>query len=159
MTDMQLLLKNLLFTLIVPGTVAVYIPLFIARRVSALWRVDVASIVGLILVALGAGLYLWCLREFATTGRGTPAPIDAPTRLVMRGPYQYVRNPMYVAVLMTVVGWSVAFLFPLLLVYAAVVAGVFHLFVVFYEEPVLRQQFGRDYDEYVNQVNRWVPWV
>lgn len=157
--DRQLLLKNLVFTLIVPGTVAVYIPLLIVRRVSALWRIDVASVVGLILVAVGAGLYLWCLREFAATGRGTPAPIDAPTRLVMRGPYQYVRNPMYVAVLVTIVGWSVAFLLPLLLVYAAAVAGVFHLFVIFYEEPALRQQFGEDYEEYVILVNRWTPWV
>lgn len=155
---MQLLLKNLIFTLLIPGSVAVYLPLLIVRRTAALWRIDIASVVGVLLVMLGAGLYLWCLREFTITGRGTPAPIDAPTRLVMGGPYQYVRNPMYVALLVMVVGWSVAFLVPLLLVYAAMIAAAFHLFVIFYEEPTLRGQFGEDYEQYTNLVNRWVPW-
>lgn len=156
---MQLLLKNLLFTLVVPGTAAVYLPLLIARRVSAIWRLDVASALGLVLIALGAAGYLWCLWEFARTGLGTPAPIDAPKRLVVRGPYQYVRNPMYIAVVLTIIGWSLVFLLPVLLVYAAGLAVVFHLFVVYYEEPALRRQFEEAYQQYLNLVNRWVPWA
>lgn len=159
MFHMQILLKNLVFTLVVPGTAAVYIPLLIARRVSAFFRLDIASALGLVLIALGAAGYLWCLWEFATTGRGTPAPIDAPTRLVRRGPYQYVRNPMYIAVLVTIIGWSLVFLLPFLFLYAAAVATAFHLFVVFYEEPALYRQFGEAYEQYVNLVNRWVPWA
>jgi len=155
----MLLLKNLLFTLVVPGTVAVYLPVFIARRASALFRLDIASTLGLILIAAGVAGYLWCLWAFTTVGLGTPAPVDAPKRLVAQGPYRYVRNPMYVAVVMTIVGWSLVFLLPFLLLYAAAVAAALHLLVVFYEEPVLLRRFGDSYEEYCNLVNRWVPWA
>lgn len=156
---MELLLKNLLFTLIVPGTAAVYVPLIVARRASALFRLDIASALGLVLIALGVAGYLWCLWAFATMGLGTPAPVDAPKRLVVRGPYQYVRNPMYIAVVLTIIGWSLVFLLPVLLLYAAALAAAFHLFVVRYEERALRQQFGESYEQYLNLVNRWVPWA
>ena len=140
MSGNRLLLKNLLITIIVPGTVAVYIPLLFARRGSLAWWpiTGPGQSAGLVLVALGAAGFLWCVWEFAVTGRGTPAPFDAPRRLVIRGPYRYVRNPMYVSVLLTIVAWSLIFRAPILLLYAAAWATIFHLFVVFYEEPTLR---------------------
>ena len=150
----MLLLKNLLFTVLVPGTVAVYVPLLLASGRS------VASgpllIVGVAVLLLGAAIYAWCLWDFAVTGRGTPAPIDAPKKLVVRGLYRYSRNPMYVGVLTVIVGWALLYRSPVLALYALVVATAFHLVVVFYEERQLAAEFGGQYDEYRATVSRWL---
>jgi protein-S-isoprenylcysteine O-methyltransferase Ste14 len=106
---------------------------------------------------LGAVLYLWCAYEFTFLGKGTPAPIDAPIFLVKAGPYRWVRNPMYLAVLSMVIGQAVLFRSFLLVGYALLVWGVVHLFVVFVEEPSLRHQFGESYESYQLTVPRWLP--
>ena len=152
---MVLLLKNLLFTFIIPGTVGVYIPLFIARhRSPATGAVGAAA-----LVSLGAGgaIYAWCVWDFATFGRGTPVPLDAPKRLVVRGLYRYVRNPMYLGVLTVILGWVVLFQTRGLAIYMLVLPLYFHLMVVCYEEPHLRRLFGKEYGDYCDQVGRWLP--
>jgi len=95
--------------------------------------------------------------QFATMGRGTPAIIDAPKRLVVRGPYRYVRNPMYLGVLLVVLGWAAFFEAPWLLRYAAAGALLFHVFVLLVEEPVLHRKFGAEYDSYRRAVRRWWP--
>lgn len=152
---MTLFLKNLLFTVLVPGTVAVYLPLRISvGRPSA---TGATALLAQVVFAAGAAFYLWCLWDFATFGRGTPAPIDAPRRLVVRGLYRYVRNPMYLGVLTMILGWALCFPARDLAVYGLVVAAGFHLFVVLYEEPALRRRFGLEYDEYRDRVGRWLP--
>ena len=152
---MTLLLKNLLFTVLVPGTVAVYLPLVI---VGSRPRADgLALAAGAALLAAGAAIYAWCVWDFATFGRGTPAPIDAPTRLVVRGLYRCTRNPMYVGVLTTILGWAALCRAPALLVYAMVVATCFQLIIVLYEEPHLTRVFGSEYDAYRARVGRWLP--
>ncbi|MBI3061806.1 MAG: isoprenylcysteine carboxylmethyltransferase family protein [Deltaproteobacteria bacterium] len=152
---MVLLLKNLLFTLVVPGTVGVYVPLLLARdRPPASGLV---FLLALALLAMGGAMYAWCVWDFATFGRGTPAAIDAPKRLVVRGLYQYTRNPMYVGVLTLLIGWTVMFQATTLLIYTFCVGIAFHLFVVFYEERRLRQQFGAEYHDYCGYVGRWLP--
>jgi len=150
-----LLLKNLLFTIVIPGTVAVYVPLWIANTHQP--RTGVTGAVAIALLTLGALIYAWCIWDFATFGRGTPAPIDAPKKLVVRGLYHYTRNPMYVGVLTVIVGWAVLFQTKSLAIYALIVALCFHLFVLFYEEPRLRHQFGKDYENYRVRVGRWLP--
>ena len=156
---MSLFLKNLLFTVVVPGTVAFYIPLLIAggRRPAASaewgWR-EWAAMAPLL---FGGAVYLRCVRDFATVGRGTPAPVDAPKRLVVAGLYRYVRNPMYVGVLSVVGGWAMFFRSWRILLYAAGLALAFHLFVVFYEEPRLARQYGASYEWYRRAVRRWAP--
>ncbi len=150
-----LFLKNLTFTLLVPGTVAGYLPWSFVRNV-ALTDSPWIFLAGIFFVA-GMSVYLWCVYDFAVTGRGTPAPIDEPKFLVIRGLYQYVRNPMYVGVLMVLVGWSVLYRTQNLLIYSLVVATVFHLFVVIYEEPHLRRVFGDAYTAYQSKVGRWIP--
>jgi protein-S-isoprenylcysteine O-methyltransferase Ste14 len=152
---MALLLKNLLFTLIVPGTVAVYMPLWIAGGRSS--ASDGVLACAYLLLGLGGCIYAWCVWDFATFGRGTPAPIDAPRKLVVRGLYRYTRNPMYLGVLTVVVGWSVFFEAGILLVYALVVFSCFQLFILLYEEPHLRREFGHEYEAYRGRVRRWVP--
>lgn len=152
---MLLFLRNLAFTLIVPGTVAIYVPLYVARHEQI--GTGPALIAGSLLIALGAAIYLACQWDFAFFGRGTPAPIDEPQRFVSRGLYRYVRNPMYLGVLTTILGWATLFRTTALLWYALGVATAFHLFVMLYEEPHLKRVFGREYEEYCARVNRWLP--
>ncbi|MGH8249801.1 MAG: methyltransferase family protein [Steroidobacteraceae bacterium] len=152
---MLLFLRNLAFTLIVPGTVAVYVPLYVARDLAI--GPFGARIAGALLIALGAAVYFSCQWDFAKFGRGTPAPIDAPRRFVSRGLYHYVRNPMYLGVLAVILGWAALFRTTALLWYALGVAIAFNLFVLIYEEPHLRRVFGKDYEEYCSRVNRWLP--
>jgi len=152
---MVLFFENLLFTLLVPGTVAVYVPLWIARDRPT--PAGLPFVLGSAVLTAGAVLYGWCVFGFAVRGRGTPAPVDAPKSLVVWGPYQFCRNPMYVGVLTVILVWSVIFESGVLMLYALVVAMSFHLVVVMYEEPCLRRRFGTDYDDYCRRVGRWLP--
>jgi protein-S-isoprenylcysteine O-methyltransferase Ste14 len=150
-----LFLKNFVFTLVVPGTVAGYLPWLIAGD-HAIGSVA-AVVTALVLFLPGGAIYLWCLWDFAAFGRGTPAPIDAPKRLVVRGLYRYTRNPMYVGVLTVISGWAILFQAPSLVLYALAVGTGFHLFVVLYEEPHLRKVFGAEYEDYCSRAGRWLP--
>ena len=155
--DSILLLKNVLFTLFVPGTVAVYIPYCITEQ--QVFSSGPMLLVAVALFAVGAAIYLWCVWDFAAFGRGAPAPIDAPRHLVVRGPYRYTRNPMYVGVLTIIVGWAALFQSASVLVYAICVAACFHFFVVRCGERHLAHQFGAEYAEYCANVNRLLPRV
>lgn len=152
---MTLLLKNLLFMLVVPGTAAVYLPLYIARDQPAAsgW----VFVVALVLLAAGGAMYAWCVWDFATFGRGTPAPIDPPRKLVVRGLYRYTRNPMYLSVMTVILGWAVLYRTEVLALYAFGLGVGFHLFILYYEEPHLRGVFGKEYEDYCAAVGRWVP--
>ena len=151
----MLALKNLLFTAIVPGTVAVYVPLRLAQGAAAASGGLLA--LAIVLFFVGAALYAWCVWDFATFGRGTPLPVDAPTRLVVRGLYRYTRNPMYLGVLTVILSWATLYRSTALAVYAVVVGLCFHLFIILYEERHLRRVFGRDYAAYCTKVPRWIP--
>jgi protein-S-isoprenylcysteine O-methyltransferase Ste14 len=152
---MALLLKNLLFTVVVPGTVAVYVPLLLARDRSP--GSGVAFGIAVAFFLLGGGIYGWCVWDFARFGRGTPAPMDAPKRLVIHGLYRYTRNPMYVGVLTVILGWAILLQAPALLLYALIVGSCFHLFIVLYEERHLTAEFGEAYTDYCAKVGRWLP--
>jgi protein-S-isoprenylcysteine O-methyltransferase Ste14 len=153
------LFKTLVFTIFVPGTVAGYIPWRLAHGADAaaalpaeLWRY-----MGLVPLLFGMALYLWCAWDFVVTGLGTPAPIDAPRVLVVKGPYRFVRNPMYVAVSNVIAGQALLFASVRILWYLVAFWTAAHLFVVLYEEPTLHRQFGPPYDEYRRRVSRWLP--
>lgn len=155
---MILFLKNLVFTLVVPGTVAVFLPYAIVTRSGALSDVHpVRALLAAPFFVCGAAIYFWCLWNFAVVGRGTPAPIDPPKQLVVRGPYRYVRNPMYVGVLLVIAGWAVLAQSAAMLGYGAAIAVILHLFVVLAEERILRRQFGDAYETYCGAVRRWLP--
>lgn len=152
---MALLLKDLLFTVLLPGTAAVYVPLRIAhgRPPASVWAVALA----LPAFAVGGAIYAWCVCDFASFGRGTPSPLDASKRLVVRGLFRHTRNPMYVGVLTVILGWALLFQTGILAGYALVVGIGFHLVVVLYEERHLHHAFGDDYDAYCSRVGRWLP--
>jgi protein-S-isoprenylcysteine O-methyltransferase Ste14 len=110
---------------------------------------------------LGFAVALRCVWDFGWTGRGTPAPMIPPQRLVAVGFYRHVRNPMYLGFAS---GWISLWVVlghadPIVIAAVVAVAVGVHLFVVFYEEPTLRHKFGTDYDEYCRSVNRWWPRV
>jgi protein-S-isoprenylcysteine O-methyltransferase Ste14 len=107
---------------------------------------------------IGTAIYFWCAWDFTFAGRGTPAPIDPPKELVVRGLYRYVRNPMYVGILSILLGEALLFASWRLFEYTAVVFIFFFLFVTLYEEPILRQKFGESYRRYCESVPRWIPW-
>jgi protein-S-isoprenylcysteine O-methyltransferase Ste14 len=151
----SLFLRNLAFTLVVPGAGAVLAPWWILSR----WGHTRAPSewYAIAVIALGSALYLWCLWVFAVVGRGTPGPWDAPRRFVAVGPYRWVRNPIYLAALLVVLGEAWLFVSLPLLVYAAAMGMGCHLFVIGYEERTLRRRFGDTYTEYLHTVSRWVP--
>ena len=147
--------RNLLFTIVVPGAGGGYVPWLILTRhgaspAPAAWYAAPVIVVGL-------ALYLWCVRVFATVGRGTPGYWDAPRHFVAAGPYRWVRNPIYIAALLIVSGEAWLFSSLALLLYACCLAGAFHLLVTGYEEPRLSARFGGQYRAYRRTVSRWVP--
>jgi protein-S-isoprenylcysteine O-methyltransferase Ste14 len=153
---MWLFAKNLLFTVLVPGTVAVLVPCRLLPRDAELSLRGLRPF-GLVLILGGAVAYFWCLWHFAGTGRGTPAPIDPPKALVAKGLYRIVRNPMYVGVLAVIFGEAILFDSRRLFWYGFWVALGFHVMVVAFEEPALRSAFGPAYEEYRRAVPRWIP--
>lgn len=114
---------------------------------------------GWIVVAVGLAIGLPCVWEFAWRGFGTPAPFDPPRRLVVTGPYRFVRNPMYVGFGLVLLGEAIVFpnsakvLLPLIVI----LWGAVSLFIIGYEEPTLRRMFGAEYEAYCRQVRRWIP--
>lgn len=150
------ILNTILFTIFVPGTVAGYIPYRLADRFADRARGPLEWLAVLV-IALGALIYFRCAWEFAVRGLGTPAPI-APTKfLVTTALHRYIRNPMYVGVAMVIVGEAVLFRSLHVLLYAAFMLTAAHTFVVLYEEPTLKRQFGESYEQYRRTVPRWIP--
>jgi protein-S-isoprenylcysteine O-methyltransferase Ste14 len=149
-------LRSLLFLIVAPGMVAGYIPLGLLRSGPQI-ETGVFAWLALPLWLIGAAILLWSFWNFLAQGRGTPAPIDPPKELVAMGFYRYVRNPMYVGVFLVNVGHFLWFGFWGLLIYALIVALAFHAFVIFYEEPTLRRNFGAAYEDYCKRVPRWIP--
>lgn len=115
------------------------------------------QITGMVVGGLGIALTLSCVVSFIRMGRGTPAPFDAPRQLVIRGPYRIVRNPMYIGAATILAGVAIFYESPAIVIYAVAFLLLFHLLVVFYEEPVLRRKFGPDYIAYCHRVGRWWP--
>jgi protein-S-isoprenylcysteine O-methyltransferase Ste14 len=147
--------KTLIFTVIFPGTVAVYVPYRL--RGPGPHPVTALGLLGLPPMAIGVAVYLWCAWDFATFGRGTPLPLDAPKQLVARGLYRHVRNPMYVGVLLVIFGQALWFRSVATLWYGLAIELAFHLFVLLYEEPTLKHKFGASYERYLQTVPRWAP--
>ncbi len=147
--------KTLIFTILVPGTVTVAIPHYLLAPGPRLH--SPLRVIGALPFALGGLLYLWCAWDFASAGKGTPAPIDPPKLLVAKGPYRIVRNPMYIGVLLVLLGESIVFVSLSIFAYALMAWFFFHLFAVFYEEPALMRKFGASYEEYRKTVPCWIP--
>ena len=150
--------KASLFTLLVPGSVVVVLPYLLLADASldALDFLGMA-LLGLLPLVLGAALYLRCAYDFAWSGRGTPFPIDPPSRLVTGGPYRYSRNPMYVGVLAILAGEALLYSDLRLFLLLLAMTVLFNIFILGYEERTLGRQFGEAYADYCAAVPRWIP--
>lgn len=152
---------SLLFLLIAPGSIAVWVPWMLSRwqMHPPLLNLSLFRLLGVTLIILGLPLLLDSFARFALEGLGTPAPIAPPTRLVVSGFYRYVRNPMYVGVVFLILGQALFLGSTPLLSYCAFIWAAFHIFVLIYEEPSLRQTFGQQYETFCTNVPRWIPRV
>ncbi len=154
----MVLLKTIIFTFLVPGSVTILVPYWLlSSRSVPPWEPGLFRYVGVLPIAIGAAVYCWCAWDFTFAGRGTPAPIDPPRELVVRGLYRYVRNPMYVGILLILLGEAFLFASQKLFAYVAVMFIVYLLVVILYEEPTLKHKFGESYRRYCRNVPRWIP--
>lgn len=151
--------RALVYASLFIGLFLVFIPGRMLARVGITPTdvIGLPEIVGLVGVALGGTLAIACIVTFAVIGKGTPAPFDPPRRLVIAGPYRWVRNPMYIGAGIALLGAALFYQSTALALYALGFLVITHLFVTLYEEPHLRRIFGPSYDEYRRTVHRWIP--
>jgi protein-S-isoprenylcysteine O-methyltransferase Ste14 len=158
---MFVLFRTIAYSALFIGFLLVYLPARLLFWSGIVRPATIATpqIAGMVVSAAGAAIALCCILTFAFIGRGTPAPFDPPRRLVIRGPYRFVRNPMYIGAGLALAGAALFYQSWALLAYAVGFLLVMHSFVVWHEEPTLRQIFGQDYEAYCQQVRRWWPRV
>lgn len=144
---------GLLFVIIFPFlffSASKYFDLFIINN-------NALKAIGLLLILVGSGLFIYCFRLFKIFGKGTPVPIEPPKKIVQQGLYKYVRNPMYLGYFAIVIGEALFFGAALLFVYAVIFIFSTHMYVVYSEEKYLEKRFGDSYVEYTKKVSRWLP--
>ncbi len=156
---MFVLMRALTYAAIFIGVVVIYLPASILTS-AGITRPPVTGavqIAGMIMVAVGVAIALWCVLTFAIVGKGTPAPFDPPRRLVVSGPYRFVRNPMYIGAGLALLGVAVFYGSASLYGFVGLFLLIVFLFIVAYEEPTLRRTFGADYEAYLDRVGRFWP--
>ena len=150
---------SIVFFFIAPFTLAGLIPWALThwQVASPEFAKPIAQAAGASLAAMGVLLLVDSFARFAIKGLGTPAPVFPPKHLVVSGLYRHVRNPMYVGVVSAILGQALMFASTTLAIYGAFMWLGFHLFVLGYEEPTLRETFGAEYDTFRKNVPRWIP--
>jgi protein-S-isoprenylcysteine O-methyltransferase Ste14 len=157
------LLRHLVAIAVLPFTMMVVVPVWLARRNATVLGIGssagaiVLQAFGLALLAVGLLLFAASLGRFVTEGRGTLAPWDPPRRLVVRGPYRWVRNPMISGVVLVLFGESLVLLSPAHLEWALLFLGINAIYIPLIEEPLLAERFGNEYWSYCRHVPRLVP--
>ena len=156
---MAVLIRAITYAALFIGLVLIFLPtqLISWSGVSQPERIGALQAAGIVVGAVGAGVAFWCVLSFAMLGRGTPAPFDPPRRLVVRGPYKFVRNPMYLGAGLALAAAALFYESRALMGYAALFFLLTHGFVVWYEEPTLRSTFGTEYESYCKRTRRWWP--
>lgn len=155
---LSLFLRNLFFTILQPGVVAGLIPYLILRN-----KVDEPFTgpfhfykgIGFLFSLIGLVIVFDCITRFAVQGKGTLSPADPTKKLVIKGLYRFSRNPMYIGVLMILIGETIFFQPNNLWIYTLFIFCMFYLFVLLVEEPRLHRDFGEEYEQYCRKVRRW----
>lgn len=155
----MLSLKTGAAIIVVPGGACGLIPYYIliAAHVPLTPTFSLLQFIAVLVAAVGVYLILWVSAAFVRQGKGTPIPIEPPTRLVITGLYRYVRNSMYVGAILLILGEAVYFSCLWLVIYAGGLWALFHTFMLIFEEPQLKRRFGTDYEQYLSEVPRWIP--
>ncbi|HEU5292505.1 MAG TPA: isoprenylcysteine carboxylmethyltransferase family protein [Cyclobacteriaceae bacterium] len=155
----SLLLRNLFFTILQPGMVAGFIPYWIIRnQLDQILekQMGIFQFIAVLLFITGFVVTIACILRFAFEGKGTLSPADETKQLVIGGLYRYSRNPMYVGVMLMLIGEALLASSKDLWIYAAIIFGCFHLFILIHEEPRLQRDFGDQYTQYRQKVRRWL---
>ncbi len=154
----SLFFRNLLFTILQPGIVVGLFPYWLIRNKENITFVQpfvYYHYMGLIIFLIGFVILFACIIRFAIEGKGTISPLDPTKRLVVHGLYKYSRNPMYVGVMLVLIGESVFFRSNSLWWYSLIIFIAFNIFILVHEEPRLKKVFGKEYDLYCKKVRRW----
>ena len=148
--------RHLIAIGLLPGMAAGLVPALIldayGTNIGWAWAIP-----GVILVAVGLLLMARTIALFARVGRGTLAPWDPTSRLVVRGPYRHVRNPMISGVMFVLLGEAVFFGSVALLVWFGCFVAANAIWMPLVEEPGLVRRFGDEYRAYRRAVPRWIP--
>lgn len=140
-----------------PGIILFFLPLWLTHFRIPAWEPWWQILLSAILIAIGLVPGLESVRRFIFVGRGTLVPVAPPEHLVVSGFYRFVRNPMYVGVMLALSGeaillWNRSILIETLLVFIG-----FNLFVLLHEEPSLTRRYADEYLRYKKSVPRWLP--
>jgi protein-S-isoprenylcysteine O-methyltransferase Ste14 len=156
---MFVLARTLTYATLFIGLVLVFVPARILAWSGVVRPAELGMVesIGIVVGAVGGAVALWCIAALALIGKGTPAPFDPPRKLVVRGPYRYVRNPMYIGAALALCGAAIFYRSIPLLAYLGVFLIATGAFVLWYEEPTLARLFGEDYRVYRTRVRRWLP--
>jgi protein-S-isoprenylcysteine O-methyltransferase Ste14 len=152
-------LGSAVFFIVAPCVVAGVVPWLLTRwEFGPPWPASaLIAVIGVLITVAGAAVLVNAFVRFAWEGRGTPAPVAPTEELVITGPYRWVRNPMYLAVVAAIIGQALLLRQVSLLIYAAVVAAAFLTFVKLYEERVLSERYCEAYHRYRAAVPGWIP--
>jgi protein-S-isoprenylcysteine O-methyltransferase Ste14 len=156
---MFILMRAIVYATVFMGFTLVFLPMRVLAwsGFSEPASIGVREVAGVITLIIGLALTLSCVFAFVFVGKGTPFPFDPPRRLVIRGPYTIIRNPMYIGAALAMSGAALYYGSWWLLGYVALFLLVAEVFVLTYEEPTLRDMFGAEYIAYCTHVGRWIP--
>ncbi|WP_316815414.1 isoprenylcysteine carboxylmethyltransferase family protein [Pedobacter nyackensis] len=155
----SLAFQNILFVILQPGIVAGVVPYFLVRhKIVSLLNAPFQTFqhIAFLILLIGLIIVLHCVFRFFKDGRGTLSPAVPTKQLVINGLYKYSRNPMYIGVMLILIGETIFCNSLHLLLYSVFVFIAFNLFVIFREEPRLKKDFGEQYDNYKQRVKRWI---
>src|SRR2546422_9307914 len=156
---MIVLFRALTYATLFIGLLLVFVPdrILAPAGIVRPATIGLLQILAMLVIVAGAGLAIASILTFAFIGKGTPAPFDPPRKLVVAGPYRWVRTPMYIGAGLVLLGAAMFYGSIGLVLYTIIFWSMAHLFVLFYEEPVLRRKFGADYHAYAATRRRWMP--
>jgi protein-S-isoprenylcysteine O-methyltransferase Ste14 len=159
-------LRHLLAVLLLPFIVVIVVPMWLFNSFSSYdsrWTGMTSSLTwtgfisGALLVWIGLMLFIWCVNLFAIVGQGTLAPWDPTQKMVVVGPYRYVRNPMISSVAMMLIGQALFWGSWIIALWAGIFILINHIYFIVSEEHGLEKRFGERYLEYKARVPRWIP--
>ena len=150
-------LKTILYMGSLHGFFTFYFPYQLAMLNASSFDFGISRYLPFPLWLLGTAIIIWCSIDMIQKGKGTPAHLDPPKKLIVNGLYRYVRNPIYLGALLVLLGYILWFGSGLIVIYFLMFLMAYQILITLIEEPILRNTFGQDYEEYCRRVPRWIP--